>query len=325
MDDYLFDLDQYLNLQSEEAKERAAAAEEPAAAAKERAAAAAAGPPQPEFPKWAPPALPADMVAPEGADVDAWYDEQDTDYLVVDARVRGARRLWVPFRVLGNPRCPAAMVAPCDADVEAWCDVHENAQCHLVVDALVRGAQRLCLTAQTCVHVCWQQGACCRRVRLGSGGTGGSFGWVRSKSMDLEAQNGCPRAHAPWGQGCARRVSGCKQCLTRALCRRAGGVARFFNHSCNGGNMVMLAVLAEGDSALCYRLALFASKDIPADTELTYDYKADESHPNGRVECRCGSEDCRGRLLSPLLPPADSSPSAAPMPAPIAASAPCAA
>lgn len=114
-------------------------------------------------------------------------------------------------------------------------------------------------------------------------------------------------------------------CLTRAVRRRAGGVARFFNHSCDGGNISMQAVLAEGDSALCYRLALFASKDIPAGTELTYDYNW-ASHPDdGRIECRCGTEDCRGRLLPLLLPPAGSSPSAAPMPAPVAAAAPCAA
>lgn len=96
------------------------------------------------------------------------------------------------------------------------------------------------------------------------------------------------------------RPRGCVLCLTRAMRRVAGGVARFFNHSCDGGNMMMLAVLAEGDSALCYRLALFASKPIPAGTELTYDYKWD-SGPDGRIECRCGSADCKRRLLPPLL------------------------
>lgn len=76
MDDYLFNLDHFLLLQTE--------------AAEERAAAAAAGNPAPALLDWAPPALPADMVVPDGADVDAWYEAQNTDHLVIDARVRGA-------------------------------------------------------------------------------------------------------------------------------------------------------------------------------------------------------------------------------------------
>lgn len=125
MDDYLFDMEHFLSLQAVEAAERAAGV-----------------PPDPL--SWAPPALPADMVAPCGADVEAWY----------------------------------------------------NAQCHLVVDARVRGARRLCPAARICVHVCWQQGTGCRRPRLGSGGIGGSAGWVRLESMEWEAESGGPRAHA---------------------------------------------------------------------------------------------------------------------------------
>lgn len=83
--------------------------------------------------------------------------------------------------------------------------------------------------------------------------------------------------------------------------RGAGGVGRFFNHSCDGGNMVTQAVLAEGDSAVCYRLALFASVDIPAGTEMTYDYQWPGGE-DGQVKCECKAKGCRGRLLPPPVP-----------------------
>ena len=144
---------------------------------------------------------------------------------------------------------------------------------------------------------------------LGSGAEQeASAGRLRMKSMKLGAESGGPCALAPWGQGCARHVTRprvCVLCLTLALRRRAGGVARFFNHSCDGGNMFAQTVLAKGDSALCYRVALFASKDIPAGTELTYDYKWD-SHPDGRIECRAAGSLC------PAAPvPASSAPATA--------------
>ena len=240
MDDYLFDMDQFFRLQSEEAAERTAAA--------------AAGSPQPDPESWAPPALPADMALPGGADVEAWYD------------------------------------------------AHEDALCHLVIDARVRGAQRLCPLAGMRVHVCWRRGAWRRHAWLESG-TGGFSRPAAHEEHESGGGKWWPACTCAMGTGARTACDAAPRvrvlCLTRALRRRAGGVARFFNHSCDGGNMFAQTVLAEGDSALSYRVALFASRDIPAGTELTYDYKWD-SHPNGRIECRCGSADCRGRLLPPL-------------------------
>jgi len=45
-------------------------------------------------------------------------------------------------------------------------------------------------------------------------------------------------------------------------------------------------------------LGLFASRDIKAGEELTYDYKyqVDENNHHG-LSCFCGSPSCRGRLF----------------------------
>ncbi|KAL0021355.1 hypothetical protein WJX77_007695 [Trebouxia sp. C0004] len=53
--------------------------------------------------------------------------------------------------------------------------------------------------------------------------------------------------------------------------RLQGNVARFINHSCKG-NLVIQPVFTHGCNGLLYRIALFASEEIAADTELTYDY-----------------------------------------------------
>ncbi|KAL3157789.1 hypothetical protein ABBQ32_012213 [Trebouxia sp. C0010 RCD-2024] len=79
--------------------------------------------------------------------------------------------------------------------------------------------------------------------------------------------------------------------------RVQGNVARFINHSCKG-NLVIQPVFTDGCNALLYRIALFASEEIPAFTELTYDYGYASGVVHNRLlECKCGSEQCRKRLL----------------------------
>ena len=83
----------------------------------------------------------------------------------------------------------------------------------------------------------------------------------------------------------------------RCLIWRAGNVARFINHSCKG-NLVIQPVFTDGCNALLYRIALFASEEIPPFTELTYDYGYAQGVVHNRLmECKCGSEQCRKRLL----------------------------
>lgn len=73
---------------------------------------------------------------------------------------------------------------------------------------------------------------------------------------------------------------------------RRGNVARFCNHSCDGGNLRLVEVVRSG--ALLPRLALFASAGIAPGQELTYAYGAPNAE-RGRP-CLCGTASCKGFL-----------------------------
>ncbi|XP_064416656.1 histone-lysine N-methyltransferase ASH1L isoform X2 [Latimeria chalumnae] len=70
---------------------------------------------------------------------------------------------------------------------------------------------------------------------------------------------------------------------------RMGNEARFINHSCNP-NCEMQKWSVNG----VYRIGLFALKDMPAGTELTYDYNFHSFNVEKQQLCKCGSEKCRG-------------------------------
>ena len=85
-----------------------------------------------------------------------------------------------------------------------------------------------------------------------------------------------------------------------------GGVTRFMNHSCMP-NCGQYTVSFNKYDIKIYQLAFFARDDIPAGTELTFDYlDADDHEESGEVgesqdgetmiECKCGSSKCRKRL-----------------------------
>ena len=67
-----------------------------------------------------------------------------------------------------------------------------------------------------------------------------------------------------------------------------GNLARFANHSCDP-NMETQKWLVNGD----IRVGLFAKKDIPACTELTFNYNFD-CISNEKAECKCGASNCSG-------------------------------
>lgn len=80
------------------------------------------------------------------------------------------------------------------------------------------------------------------------------------------------------------------------------GPTRFMNHSCEPNTRIFARV---GDSANkhLHDLAFFAIKDIPALTELTFDYvdgkddeELDEDEEGEKMPCLCGSKKCRGWL-----------------------------
>ncbi|KAM9385510.1 histone-lysine N-methyltransferase ASH1L isoform 2-T2 [Pholidichthys leucotaenia] len=70
---------------------------------------------------------------------------------------------------------------------------------------------------------------------------------------------------------------------------RMGNEARFINHSCEP-NCEMQKWSVNG----VYRIGLFALKDIPSNTELTYDYNFHSFNTEEQQACKCGSESCRG-------------------------------
>ncbi|KAL0033139.1 hypothetical protein WJX79_005261 [Trebouxia sp. C0005] len=69
---------------------------------------------------------------------------------------------------------------------------------------------------------------------------------------------------------------------------RKGALGRFINHSCDP-NCETQKWLVHGELAI----GLFATKDIPANTELTFDYNF-ERYGDKPLKCLCGSAKCRG-------------------------------
>ncbi|KAJ1393273.1 SET domain [Sesbania bispinosa] len=94
------------------------------------------------------------------------------------------------------------------------------------------------------------------------------------------------REHLPSGKACLR---------LNIDATRIGNVARFVNHSCDGGNLSTKLVRSSG--ALFPRLCFFALKDIQEDEELTFSYGEIRKRPNG-LPCYCNSPSCFGTLPS---------------------------
>lgn len=94
------------------------------------------------------------------------------------------------------------------------------------------------------------------------------------------------REHLPSGEACLR---------INIDATRVGNIARFINHSCDGGNL--LTVLVRNTGALLPRLCFFASRDILDGEELLFSYGDAKLRPNG-LPCHCGSACCFGTLPS---------------------------
>lgn len=94
------------------------------------------------------------------------------------------------------------------------------------------------------------------------------------------------REHLPSGKACLRM---------NIDATRVGNVARFINHSCDGGNLSTVLVRRSG--ALLPRLCFFASKVIQEGEELTFSYGEIRLRSEG-LPCFCGSSCCFGILPS---------------------------
>ncbi|KAJ4715021.1 histone-lysine N-methyltransferase SUVR5-like [Melia azedarach] len=73
-----------------------------------------------------------------------------------------------------------------------------------------------------------------------------------------------------------------------------GNISRFINHSCLP-NLVNHQVLMESMDYQRAHIGFYASRDIAAGEELTYDYHY-ELLPGEGYPCHCGTSKCRGRL-----------------------------
>ncbi|RDL42247.1 uncharacterized protein BP5553_02226 [Venustampulla echinocandica] len=84
------------------------------------------------------------------------------------------------------------------------------------------------------------------------------------------------------------------------------GPSRFINHSCDP-NLRIFARVSDHALKRFHDLAFFAIKDIPANTELTFDYvdgedekleeeKKDPGHRKEMTRCLCKAKNCRGYL-----------------------------
>ncbi|XP_034664660.1 probable histone-lysine N-methyltransferase Mes-4 isoform X1 [Drosophila subobscura] len=70
-----------------------------------------------------------------------------------------------------------------------------------------------------------------------------------------------------------------------------GNLARFMNHSCEPN-----CTTQKWTVNCSHRVGLFAIKDIPAETELTFNYLWDDLLNDKKKACHCGSERCSGEI-----------------------------
>ncbi|KAK3162077.1 hypothetical protein QOZ80_1BG0085080 [Eleusine coracana subsp. coracana] len=94
------------------------------------------------------------------------------------------------------------------------------------------------------------------------------------------------REHLPSGKACLR---------VNIDATKVGNVARFINHSCDGGNLQPVLVRSSG--SLLPRLCFFAARDIVEGEELTFSYGDARLRPKG-LPCFCGTLGCPGVLPS---------------------------
>ena len=76
--------------------------------------------------------------------------------------------------------------------------------------------------------------------------------------------------------------------------RKKGSVARYINHSCEP-NCVVERWKVRG----ILRAGIFAKKDIPKGTELSFDYQWERKKGRAPTKCHCGVPSCRGTLEVP--------------------------
>lgn len=74
-----------------------------------------------------------------------------------------------------------------------------------------------------------------------------------------------------------------------------GNISHFINHSCDS-NLDLFAVWIDCLDTNIPTLALFASRDINAGEEITFNYMTSVNNESRRIKCKCQSSNCRGYL-----------------------------
>lgn len=74
-----------------------------------------------------------------------------------------------------------------------------------------------------------------------------------------------------------------------------GNVSHFINHSCDA-NLDIYAVWIDCLDTNIPTLALFASRDISVNEEITFNYMTSVNNTSRRIKCKCQSDNCRGYL-----------------------------
>ncbi|XP_059280918.1 histone-lysine N-methyltransferase SUVR3 [Lycium ferocissimum] len=105
-----------------------------------------------------------------------------------------------------------------------------------------------------------------------------------SKSSSFSPALLVVKEHLPSGNVCMR---------INIDATRIGNIARFINHSCDGGNLCTLIVRSSG--ALLPRVCFFSSRDILENEELAFSYGDTTLNSTGS-QCFCSSACCRGIL-----------------------------
>ncbi|XP_052896225.1 histone-lysine N-methyltransferase eggless [Anopheles moucheti] len=94
-----------------------------------------------------------------------------------------------------------------------------------------------------------------------------------------------------------RRLYGDKDDIFIMDAKKSGNLGRYFNHSCVP-NLFVQNVFVDTHDLRFPWVAFFASKNIKAGTELTWNYNYDVGSVSGKVlNCTCGEKGCKGRLL----------------------------
>jgi hypothetical protein len=73
-----------------------------------------------------------------------------------------------------------------------------------------------------------------------------------------------------------------------------GCMARFMNHSCSPNCYAKVILVTDDLGVSDNKIIIFASKEIAAGDEITYDYKFPVE--DGSLRCSCGAPNCIGRM-----------------------------